>query len=82
MRKEIFEELAPVCPVCLHQHGKENPLVLASVAEMRSGVVWHGMLHCSDQSCWAEYPIIDGIPVLVQDVPTTLANARALIMAR
>ncbi|MEM6663089.1 MAG: methyltransferase domain-containing protein [Pseudomonadota bacterium] len=82
MRKDVFEALAPVCPRNLHGAGKESPLKLASVMEERDGHVWHGMLHSTDESLWTEYPIIDGVPILVPDVPTFLNNTRSQIQAR
>lgn len=82
MRTEIFEALAPVCPRCLHTDGIEAPLVLASTYQSRGGLVWQGMIHCSNSDCWMEFPIIDGIPVLVPDPKTFLENARHHVLLR
>lgn len=83
MRADLFEELAPVCPVCLHgPEAIEAPLVLADVHERRGGLIWHAILHCSNQACWMEFPVIDGIPVLVPDPRGVLAGARAHVLAR
>ena len=82
MRPELFEALAPVCPRCLHGGGGESPLVVAETAETRAGRLWHGILHCSNAACWMEFPVIDGVPVIVADPPGYLRNARAHVLAR
>ena len=82
MRPDIFEELAPVCPRCLHGSQIEAPLIVAARYEERAGHLWHGMLHCSNQACWMEFPVIDGVPVIVPDPPTYVANSRAHILHR
>lgn len=82
MRPEVFDELAPVCPRCLHGGGSESPLVVAETAETRAGRLWHGILHCSNGACWMEFPVIDGVPVIVPDPPGFLQSARAHVLAR
>jgi SAM-dependent methyltransferase len=34
----------------------------------------HGVLHCSEPSCQQEYPVLDGIPILVPNVRAYLAD--------
>ena len=82
MRVDLFEELAPLCPRCLHGARVESPLVVAERCEERGGMLWHGILHCSNRSCWMEFPVIDGVPVIVPEPPTFLSNSRAQILAR
>ncbi len=82
MRPAVFEALAPVCPRCLHGGGGEAPLVVAEVAETRAGRLWHGILHCSNSACWMEFPVIDGVPVIVADPPGFLRNSRSHVLAR
>jgi SAM-dependent methyltransferase/uncharacterized protein YbaR (Trm112 family) len=81
VRPEVFEELAPVCPRCL-QGGGEAPLVVGDATETRAGRLWHGILHCSNSGCWMEFPVIDGVPVIVADPPTFLQGAQAQVLAR
>ncbi len=38
-------------------------------------MLWHALLHCSNETCWMEFPVIDGVPVIVQDPPGFLTNA-------
>ncbi len=82
MRKSIFDALAPVCPRCLHAEGAQSPLKLAQIYEERAGVIWHGVLHCSNPACWTEFPIIDGVPIIVPDPKAYLKNNHAHIIAR
>ncbi len=86
MRPELFDELAPICPRCLHRGldggGAAAPLVIAETAEMRAGRLWHGILHCSNAACWMEFPVIDGVPVIVADPPSFLQNAQSYVLAR
>ena len=94
MRPDVFEALAPVCPRCLHGPGNgaghggghgagtESPLVVAGRSEERGGRLWHGVLHCSNSACWMEFPVIDGVPVVVPDPSGFLRNARAHVLAR
>jgi hypothetical protein len=86
VRPELFEALAPVCPRCLHGGreggGGEAPLVVAEAVETRAGRLWHGVLHCSNRACWMEFPVIDGVPVIVRDPPGFLRSARAQVLER
>lgn len=82
MRPEIFEELAPVCPRCLHGRAGEHPLVIAERVEERGDQLWHGILHCSNSGCWLEFPVVDGVPVIVADPPGFLQSARAQVLVR
>lgn len=68
MRLCHFEELAPVCPRCRAEGHGDAPLILA-IAERRSGDdILEGILHCSRMACRQEFPVIDGIPIIVPDV--------------
>ena len=86
MRPEVFEALAPLCPRCLRRGpdggGAEAPLVVAETAETRAGRLWHGILHCSDSACWMEFPVIDGVAVIVPDPKGFLQGAHAHVLAR
>lgn len=82
MRADLFEELAPVCPRCLHGGAGAHPLQIAAVAETRSGLIWHAIVHCSNPSCWAEFPVIDGVPVIVPDPSTFVRNASDYLLWR
>ena len=66
MRPDIFEAVAPVCPRCLHQEGIPSAITIATREEMRGEHLWHGILHCTNQACWQEFPVIDGVRSLGQ----------------
>jgi SAM-dependent methyltransferase/uncharacterized protein YbaR (Trm112 family) len=82
MRLDIFEELAPVCPVCRAERGADHPLVVALAGDMRSGRLWHGMLHCSNRDCWREFPVIDGVPVITPDPAAFLQGSAGHVLMR
>jgi SAM-dependent methyltransferase/uncharacterized protein YbaR (Trm112 family) len=82
VRPDLFEQLAPVCPRCLHGQAGEHPLIVAERAEERAGRLWHGILHCSNSACWLEFPVIDGVPVIVTDPRGFLQNAGTQVLAR
>ncbi|CAO3423921.1 class I SAM-dependent methyltransferase [Azospirillum endophyticum] len=81
MRLGHFENLRPVCPRCLATRGAADPLVLGLVEEEARGSVRWGTLVCGDAACAMEYPIVDGVPVLVPDLRGWMAaNGHLLTM--
>lgn len=83
MRPEHFEALRPLCPLCRADRGEERPLVLATIAARGpEGTVLEGMLHCPSAACRREYPVIDGVPVIVGPLRTFLAEAHAHLSLR
>lgn len=82
MRLGHFDALEPQCPSCAINGRGAHPLVVAERIDMRAGVVWQGMIHCSNKSCWTEFPVIDGVPVIVPDVEQYISNAHTQILAR
>lgn len=72
MRRLHFETLRPICPHCRFERNLEHPLQLTSVFREVDDIIVEGVLNCSDPACQLEYPIIDGIPIL-------MANTRAYI---
>jgi SAM-dependent methyltransferase/uncharacterized protein YbaR (Trm112 family) len=81
MRRRHFEELRPVCPVC--RAGQvESPLALAVVLREEDGHVIEGALRCPETACQREYPIIDGIPLLLANLRGWAAGAIDQILAR
>ena len=82
MRLDLFQALAPVCPRCLHQGGKISAVVIADRYRMRGADLWHGTLNCADRACWAEFPVIDGVPILTPDPGATLNAGRMALSQR
>ena len=67
MRREHLEAIAPVCPTC-RDTDHSFPLRLAAVWAEDGEHVVEGVLHCSNPRCLREYPILDGVPVLVANL--------------
>ena len=64
MRRGHFEAIAPVCAVC-RGAGVESPLLVGRVVREEGADILEGNLQCSRAECQREYPILDGIPILV-----------------
>jgi SAM-dependent methyltransferase/uncharacterized protein YbaR (Trm112 family) len=82
VRRRHFETLAPVCPRCRADGVGDRPLRLATVVDEADGDVLTGLIHCSDARCQREFPIVDGIPLLVPDVQRFVADALVYLNAR
>jgi SAM-dependent methyltransferase/uncharacterized protein YbaR (Trm112 family) len=81
MRRRHLEALRPLCPVC-RAAGGENVLTLAAVLRDEDGFVVEGMLRCPNSSCQREYPILDGIPLLIANLRGYVAGAIDQLNAR
>jgi len=64
VRREHFQALGPVCPVC-RTESVAHPLRLEQVFEEQGPHVLQGLIRCTNPACRREYPIIDGVPMLV-----------------
>lgn len=67
MRIAHFESLAPVCPRCKLEHRDFSPLAIGNVVKRQHDIIVEGNLLCPANSCRMEYPIIDGIPVILSN---------------
>jgi SAM-dependent methyltransferase/uncharacterized protein YbaR (Trm112 family) len=77
-----FERLSPVCPLCRLSRGVESPLAVGQIARQDEGEIIEGYLLCTNRSCLREHPIIDGIPVILADAPSWLANQIHYVLRR
>lgn len=68
MRRGHFEALRPLCPVC-----RDGALSVATVVSEVDDDLLEGILHCANPSCRREYPVVDGIPILVGPIRAWLA---------
>lgn len=68
MRRRHFEALEPLCPVCRSHRSAERFLELTSVLAEDEEIILEGILSCPDAVCRREYPIVEGIPILLQDL--------------
>lgn len=67
MRRTHFETLRPMCVVC------RAPIAITTVIRETDGDVIEGIITCTSDACLREYPIIDGIPILVAAIRAWLA---------
>jgi SAM-dependent methyltransferase/uncharacterized protein YbaR (Trm112 family) len=74
LRRRHFDALKPICPRCVLEGRAESPLGLATVLAGTDDLIQEGMLHCEFEDCRQEYPIIDGVPIIVPNVRGYLAN--------
>jgi SAM-dependent methyltransferase/uncharacterized protein YbaR (Trm112 family) len=74
VRPGHFDALTPFCPVCRPPDGPGAPLRTAHVVKEENGHIVEGVLHCTNQSCLREFPILDGIPILVTNIRQYLAD--------
>jgi SAM-dependent methyltransferase/uncharacterized protein YbaR (Trm112 family) len=77
-----FEALAPVCPRCRIEGRPDSRLTLAHVGDRQGEVVTEGRLQCPEAACLCEFPIIDGVPVIVADPARYLADSQSQVLAR
>ena len=82
MRRQHFETLRPVCPVCSEATGQSHDLKLALVAKEVGEHIIEGLIHCSNVNCQREYPIIDGIPLIIKDIRSYLADNQFQVCQR
>lgn len=82
MRRRHFEAFAPRCPRCARDEVGRHQLTLDAVLEERDGDVLNGILHCPNPACRHEYPIIDGIPVIVPALGALLAERGIELLLR
>ena len=61
---------------------RHSPLTLTETAEARAGRIWQGVLTCSNSACWQEYPILDGVPIIVADPVTVMRNTQHQLLSR
>ncbi len=74
MKLAHFEALRPICVPCQVEHGEELGLLLTVEAKREGDDILEGVLQCPSPRCQREYPILDGIPLLVPDVRGYLAS--------
>ncbi|GAB4526355.1 MAG: Trm112 family protein [Haliangiales bacterium] len=71
-----------MCPACRVAERPAAPLAIGRVTRAEDDDVIEGVLLCSQPACQCEYPIIDGIPIIVADVRAHVANQLTAIRAR
>lgn len=79
MRRGHFELLRPVCPVC-RARGEWSRLAVNVVEAEDGDDITAGIIGCP--SCGAEYPVLDGLPLIVPDVRRAVQDNLFYLMAR
>jgi SAM-dependent methyltransferase len=82
LRRRHFAAFAPLCPRCVRAGVGSHKLVLAQVAAEQDDDVLAGILHCGNAACRMEYPVIDGIPVIVPELRSLLAERGIELLLR
>ncbi len=82
MRSLHLEAFAPVCPTCRVHREVESPLRLTTVTEQHGDHVVQGVLLCSESGCQREYPILDGIPIIIDNLRAFISHNSLAILGR
>jgi SAM-dependent methyltransferase/uncharacterized protein YbaR (Trm112 family) len=82
MRRLHFETLRPVCPVCRTGGAGDHSLTLARIEREQDEHIIEGVLLCSNADCRREYPIIDGVPILLANLRHYIAEGLLPIYGR
>jgi SAM-dependent methyltransferase/uncharacterized protein YbaR (Trm112 family) len=82
MRRGHFEAFRPICPLCARLGRDAAALVPAVVSDSPGDEIVSGILHCSNPACQHEYPILDGMPIIVPDLQRLLTEHGVEILLR
>jgi len=78
VRRRHFEALQPLCPVCRDEN-RQFPLAIACSSRERDDSIIEGVLCCTNAQCQCEYPIIDGIPLIIPAIRDYTSNNNNLL---
>ena len=81
MRRRHFDTLRPVCPVC-RSAGDPAPLEIGEVLAQAGEHIVEGVLRCSRESCQSEFPIFDGIPLILPSLRAYVSINLQQILSR
>lgn len=82
MRRRHFAAFAPHCPRCAADGDGSHVLLLADIRAEQGEDIVAGILHCSRPACRHEYPIIDGIPLILAELRPLLAERGIELLLR
>lgn len=68
MKIQHFEKLSPICPCCRRIYGNNFTLKIGAVEKEKNNNIQEGILTCPNEACLREFPIIDGIPLIIDDL--------------
>jgi SAM-dependent methyltransferase len=81
MRRGHFEAFAPVCPRCARA-GVTARLTIATLLRADGDDIQDAVLLCPRPECRHEYPVIDGLPIIVPDLRRLLADRGVELLLR
>ena len=76
-----FEKLKPLCPVC-RSSGRDSLLTIRSVLKEGKDSLIEGILLCANPQCLSEYPVIDGVPIIVENLRTYISQNMLPVLCR
>ena len=82
MRRAHFAAWAPHCPVCARDRGTSPALGLGPGAVEAGDDVLAGVLVCAEPTCRHEYPIVDGIPIVMAELRRHLGERAVELLLR
>lgn len=82
MKQRHFDAFRPVCPLCRTRFPDDVPLKIGLVVRRDGESIVEGALHCTNGACQCEFPIIDGIPLLVPQIRSFVAGNIVHLTAR
>ncbi len=68
--------------MCRQNKGSIEPLVIGTVVKECDEGIEEGILLCSSQACLSEFPIIDGIPIIVPNLRAYVSGNTHAILKR
>ena len=77
-----FDKLRPLCPRCRQSSGDKSPLEIRYSLKERHESLVEGVLVCSNRQCLSEYPVIDGIPIIIADLRAYISQNIIPILSR
>ncbi len=80
MRIAHFEAFRPICLHCRQSTQSQNALALTWSQDEADGHVLWGILGCA--ACGMEYPIVEGVPILVADLRANIGRSLHLLLMR
>lgn len=77
MRQRHFDALRPVCPLC-----RTGALAVTGSVRAAGDDLLEGIIGCTNPNCLREYPVVDGIPILVANIRGWLAANPLQVLLR